>query len=43
MYVAAGQHKIEGNSHFVFSPKFSNTVVKGNNIVRVDGFDIYLD
>lgn len=43
VYVAGGHHKIEGNSSFVFNPKFSDKVVKGNNIVRIDKFDIDLD
>lgn len=43
VYVAGGHQKIEGNSDFVFNPKFSNKVVKGNNVVRIDYFDIFLD
>lgn len=43
IFVNANNQKVVGSEDFVFTPKFSNVAVKGDNIVRLGRFDVDLD
>lgn len=43
MYVAGGHQKIEGESNFIFNPKFSHKPLIGSNVVRIGDFEMDFD